>query len=223
MNRVAIVYFLFLIAAVLGLSTINVNHHVNLPQEVTSTSRIHHTTFWNFAPPFIHVKTDIQMADEIKGPNTVRDINAVLNSADEGDIIVFHLAGYGGSVESVLSIVSNIRSSKAEVIMSVEAPVYSGHAYLAVLGHKLIMADNAYLMFHTSSGYNTDCSKETGVDRNMTNQEHCEAMKAADNILVNRVVLSMQHLTLEEKLSIIDGKDVYLDSVVVNARLIAGL
>lgn len=195
---------------VLGLVTVNVNHNLHLPQEVLTKDVVLTKHFVNNHFPYLHTQTDIEFRQEIKDYETVRYVNVTLQEARKGDVVIFHLAGYGGSVNSVYNIVNNIRASRAKVIMSVEAPVYSGHAYLALSGDELRMSKNSYLMLHTTSGIDTDCSKETGLDRGISNVEHCQAMKDADMALFSQFLNSFPQLNPEELAQLNSGHDVYL-------------
>lgn len=201
---------------VMGLPTVHFEHHLNLPvfdkYEIVESLKLSSHIYSKI--------TDIRLNDTIAGENTVKNIVEVLKEAHKGDVVIFHLAGYGGEVETVYYIVNNIKSSKAHVIMSVEAPVYSGHAYLAVSGDELIMAPYTYLMFHTVSIYGQNCNSEKGTDRTVSNIEHCQIMY--DNVmgLAQKFIINMPLLKASEKIDILTGHDVYLDSTEVQARLL---
>lgn len=201
---------------VLGLPTVHFEHHLNLP----SLDKYEIVSHFKLSSHVYNRVTDIRLNDTIAGENTVKNIVTVLKDAYEGDVVIFHLAGYGGEVETVYYIVNNIKLSKAHVIMSVESPVYSGHAYLAVSGDELIMAPYTYLMFHTVSVYGMDCNTQTGTDRTVSNVEHCQKMY--DNVmgLAQKFIINMPILKASEKIDVLTGHDVYLDSTEVQARLL---
>lgn len=203
---------------VLGLFKVNVYHNINLPQQYNGANRFSQSLFVDSRFPFIHTQYDIQMAQEIKDYDDIRDIDKVIQGANYGDVINFHLAGYGGSVNSVYSIIDNIDRGKAHVVMIVEAPVYSGHAYLAVNGDELIVTPFSYLMFHTSSEYDLDCSLQLGKDRNMTNEEHCNIEKQNDFVLFEQLLERSKILTEDEKNQLRNGKDIYLLGSTVKER-----
>jgi ATP-dependent protease ClpP protease subunit len=192
----------------------NIIHHEEIPVQLIENQVITYTKQSIFGD-----KIDIRMDSEIKGHETVRNIIKVLQEAKPSDKIIFHLAGYGGEVEVVEDIINNIKVSKAHVIMQVEAPVYSGHAYLALSGDELIMLPYSYLMLHTSSGYGSDCSKETGTDRTVSNVEHCEAGLKAHLDLINKVLNELPFLTSDEKARIMTGHDFYMTSDEYKRRL----
>lgn len=220
MKYINIIATIGLGAVLLGLPTINVNHFLNLPRLSTIIAEngiiTRHSGFFNQK-----TTVDITLNDEIKTPQTVKDIVKVLREAKPSDKITFHIVGVGGDLETVFYIVNNINSSKAKVYMSVEGNAYSGHAYLAVLGAKngLHMANNVYLMFHTFAGYGFDCSLELGIDRTVSNFEHCTATITALQNEVTTAVMSMNLLTQQEKFMVLTGHDVYITDKMFNDRM----
>lgn len=200
-----------LVVLILGLGTVNIQHHMNLPErdkyEVVEHSGLFGDTY------------DITINDEIKGENTVKNIVTVLRSASKRDVINFHLAGMGGQVETVWYLINNIKASKATVNMIVEAPVYSGHAFLAVSGNTLTIAPYAFLMLHTSSAYGLDCSKAKGTDRTVSNVEHCQAMYLMHMKKIEEMINNITLITANEKQLLLTGHDIYIDSKEVTFRL----
>lgn len=148
------------------------------------------------------------------------DVVKILNSAEKGDIINFHLAGYGGEVESFIRLVNVVQHSKAHVKMIAESNVYSGHAYLAVSGNELEMRPYSYLMLHTSSGYGKDCSEEEGTDRTVPNSEHCQAFLNNHINEMNYLIDNIRILTVDEKNALKSGHDIYITSGDYQRRMI---
>jgi ATP-dependent protease ClpP protease subunit len=215
MRLVALLALLFVI---LGLPTININHNLHLPnaQSVIDPEKIVSKTEGLI---FRHTHTDITMNDEIKSPQSLKDIADVLRKAESGDTVTFHMVGLGGNLESVVYILNNIKTSKATVNMVVEGNVYSGHAYLSALGGNLEMLPNTFLMFHTFSGYGVDCAQDQGTDRTVSNKEHCEAFLGAIQNQVTSLINSISFLTPEEKKAILTGHDVYITKEMYDARV----
>jgi len=90
----------------------------------------------------------VQMPTTIQSPIYFRELNAMLRAANRADTVEFRLSGFGGSVQTTLEILNSIRASKAKVIMTVTAPVYSAHAIIAVSGDVMVLEIAASLMFH---------------------------------------------------------------------------
>ncbi len=207
-----------LLIIVLHLGGLNIYHHTDIPFLNSAKERVVTKNEYSLYYPWYYKVIDITLEDEIKGPNNYKEIIRALRDADRNDIITFHLFGYGGSVESTQLIVNNIRMSKAWVHMSVEAPVYSGHAYLALSGKSLYMAPYTYLMLHYSSVLNEDCSTATGSDRGVDNKTHCEEFLKSDLYNNNKWILDLPVLYPNEKLKLLKGYDVYITSDEYNKR-----
>src|SRR6185437_10265061 len=214
MKSMSVVLGTAVVLLALGIPGINVYHHVELPTinkyRIESNYQI---------VPLLSKHYDIVLEDVVRGNIWYEDVGKVLRDANYGDTITFHLAGFGGQEDSMYLLINQIHGTKAEVTMSVEAPVYSAYAYLATSGDKLVMYPYTWLMFHFSSVLNTDCTTATGTDRGVSNVEHCNAFKntvvAMGNVLVN----SNKVLTAQEKERIKTGHDVYLPSNEVMLRL----
>lgn len=191
---------------------INVYHHLEIP--VLNKYRIvSHSSFF-----MLNKTYDITLEDQVRSNIWYEDVIKVLREAQVGDTITFHLAGFGGQEDSMFLLINNIKASKAKVIMSVEAPVYSAYAYIATSGDELIMYPYTFLMFHFSSILNTDCTQVIGTDRGVSNIEHCQALKDKDVGLGIDLVNSNVVLTSIEKTSILSGHDVYLYKSEVESR-----
>lgn len=200
-----------LIAAVVltsGRININFQHNMHLPAEIHNQNTIIQTQ------EFFSRKrtTDIYIKDEIVTHKQVQDIVQVLNESVIGDIIKFHMTGYGGDVESVEYLINNIKKAKAHIIMLVEAPVYSGHAYITLSVSDIKVSPFAYIMIHTSSAVDIQCNTVEGKDRGIYKQIKCEQSKEAHLKTVNSLIDSLYVLTEDEKNRIKNGEDVYIHS-----------
>ncbi len=162
---------------------------------------------------------EVQLDEEIGDPKSVRKTVDIFRNSKKGDIINVHISGPGGQVDTTFLLINAIRASKAHVRMIVEAPSYSGDAYIATQGSELIMMPYSYLMFHTSSGYGYDCSLDTGVDRTVSNKEHCESFMKMHLYEIEKLIESVSILLMEEKISLKYGHDVYISADEYNNRL----
>lgn len=172
-----------------------------------------HFSLWRLK---IVKNTIVRLESEITAPENYKDVERVLQEATEGDVITFHLAGYGGRVDALTELVSNIHQSKAVINMIVDAPVYSTDAMLAVSGDTLKMNRNSLLMFHAPANIlgkmtsQIDCSLLTGTDRGQPESDQCELDKQAQMRLDQQQINSLPYLTKQEKAAILEGKEVYL-------------
>ena len=218
MRSVLLAALIMALALMSGLIDINIEHHMNLPKEFTNKNVI--DVDRNLLGSLIGQgkNINITVADTIESQNSIRDMVKVLRQAKENDVIVFHISGYGGTVDTVELLINNILLTKAHVKMVVEAPSYSGHAYLATVGHELEMMPYSYLMFHTSSGYGFDCSTPSdgydpnALDRAVPMKEHCEMYMDNHLLQMNKLIWSIKFLTDLEKFNLTFGHDVYITS-----------
>lgn len=201
----------------LGIPGVNVYHHLELPTlnkyriVMTRTPSLSHL----FAK---HI--DITLEDQIRSNIWYEDVMKALREAKEGDTVTFHLSGYGGEIDSMYLLINGVRASKAIVTMSVEGSVYSADAELATAGDYLVMGKYTWLMFHSSTILNVDCSQQKGTDRGVSNVEHCQAFKDASLKEDAEFARNNPILTDTEKASIASGHDVYLSSDEVLRRQI---
>jgi len=203
---VAMLVGLFFLA--LSIPGINIYHHIELP--VLDKYRVVTSEHFSLKFPFLVKRYDITLETEVFSPNVYKDVAKALRDAGPGDTVVFHLSGFGGREDEMFTLINQVKNSKAPVIMSVEGPVYSAYAYLALSGNKLEMSPYTFLMFHFSSVLNMDCSKATGVDRGTPNQLHCEEFFKHDVGVGVKLLRDTPFLTVEEKAKIGHGYDVYL-------------
>lgn len=200
-----------LLGLLLWLPGINVIHHIDLPK--LDPYRITSHMFVTTKYPFIHHQYDIRLENIIYGQSLFyNDIFTVLQQAHHNDVVVFHLAGYGGDGEVMEQLINNVHQSYAHVIMSVEGDVYSAHSYLAVSGNELKMSNYSFMHFHASTILNLNCKDESGVDRGVSNMEHCQTIKNAIMNQELKLIDSIPLLTPYEKVKILTGHDVIISS-----------
>lgn len=87
-------------------------------------------------------------------PDVVEDYSVYLpiiqklSEAGLGDVMTFHLSGYGGDAQTLISLANEMRHSPAHIVIIVTAPVYSAHAFLALMGDELHVYSGVFFMFH---------------------------------------------------------------------------
>jgi membrane-bound ClpP family serine protease len=225
MKHIIRLLFVAAVGVSLGFTVLNVSKLLSMTSstyQVVSEEVIPDTitqrTFMDLSFPYRHTETEIRMNDTIKTVDTAKTIGRILQDAHPGDRVVFHLSGYGGSVDTVLYIINNIQITKALVIMSVEGPVYSGHAYLSLSGHVLQMTKYSFIMLHTSTVVDLNCETVGGLDRGHPASDKCSQYKKANVDLINKVISNLPYLTTVEKAAIIEGNDVYLTPEDIDSR-----
>jgi len=199
------------------LISINLQHHLRLPSAL-QTQAIHSQKYWNFEQGFFKV-SDVYLSNEIKSSINYMDIAILLDMAKKGDLIRFHLAGYGGDGNTMMFLISHIKNTKAHTVSLVEAPVYSAHTYIAMSTNELIVYPFTFLMFHTVSSHNFDCSQLIGkIDRGQDVVEKCKQNILANDDATNVLIDNISLLTSEEKFRVKDGFDVYISAMEVYNR-----
>ena len=214
------VALLILLCVCLGLPTINIQHHLTLPvlDKYVIIDTQHYGFNWHRLQVYSYKVIDIRINDTEEHEDWIKNVATTLIQAKKGDIINFHLGGYGGSVDVFMELINLVKTSPATINMIVETNVYSGHAYLAASGDTLTMLPYTFMMFHSTSALGTDCSLKTGTDRGVSNAEHCQA---AIDVMVqqNKEVLSnIKLFTPEEQDRLRHGHDVYITSAEYNRR-----
>lgn len=222
----------------LAVPGINIYHHIELPtlnkyrieshykfemfkRGAINVLGIHLATYH----PSVYKQVDIVLEDTIYNQIAYEDVISTIRNANSGDVVVLHLAGYGGRVDAATVLINSMHNSKAFIVTHVEAPVYSAHAYIAANGDKLIMDPYTFLMFHFSTVLNLDCdtpSKDydpNGLDRGVANQVHCNAAKIEEISVNTKILDDIKLLTKDEKNSIKMGYDIYIDKDTYDKRV----
>lgn len=190
--------------------SLSANTYTSLhPYNITQEYGIFSTTY--------HIRLGERM--EAPSDNQTLAIVTTLEKAGANDKVVFHIAGPGGSVDGLVTIISAINLSKAHVIMSVEGNSYSAYATLALHGDEFNMSKDTFLMFHLGSINGLDCSLEKGLFDGIPASVSCQNMKNAYLKQITAITLNNSLFTQEERLIILAGYEVYLSAEEVNSRL----
>lgn len=91
---------------------------------------------------------EVYFTDIIQDDSEYIGLFNMIEHANKISIINIHLSGYGGQVQTMFHLANVILRSKAQVNTIVEGPVYSAHAFIAMLGHNITVMPNTLLMFH---------------------------------------------------------------------------
>jgi ATP-dependent protease ClpP protease subunit len=183
-----------------GRIDINLQHNAHLPPELTNKNYIYESGFSLFGKTY-----DIYMQNEIMKEHVFNDVLRVLDKASSRDSINFYIAGDGGNWDYTISIINHVKNTKAFVTMIVTRPSFSGHAFLAVSGNKLVMHPYTYLMFHTISGYGYPCDKTPGLDRTRPASLACKVVLNAYIKEINTYIQDIKILSDKEKKQVQEG------------------
>lgn len=160
----------------------------------------------------------------------------LLETAPKDSVINLHLAGNGGSTDTVLYLGNAVKLSKATVNTIVDGPVYSAHAYLALLGDKITLGPNVFLMFHSpavavkgpSGNYfyislDEMCKlvDEKDLDRGKSSRQKCVVGNTFYKQAITKYLTDFGrgYISEEEMKNIVDGDDVYIAGSVMQERV----
>lgn len=165
---------------------------------------------------------DVQLDDEItQRLSDYSDVLQLLRSQSKDTVIVIHLAGYGGDKQNTQVLGNAIKNSKSIVIASVDGPVYSAHAYLALMVHYVhISADSGNFMIHRAQlNSDGDAGLYIRACKSPNFLKFAEAKKecADEDRFITKVVSGI--FTKQELKRVLDGEDVTIDLSDLKARL----
>jgi len=199
-----------------GRITINFQHNLHLPPELTNkTTIVNNSSIFKKGQIYDVYLTEV-ISDSIFG---YRDFVRLLDVATKEDSINIHLAGSGGAVDTSVYLINKIKATKATTTAIIEGNNYSGHAFIALSTNKFIFLPNTFLMFHTTSAVDAHCNLIEGMDRSQTITESCQQMIDNSQTLIHNVLEAMPGLTYDEKYLIISGKTLYISGEELNKRL----
>ncbi len=177
---------------------------------------------------------EVFLSSHIEEQSEYSSLAKLLETAPKDSIINIHLAGNGGSTDTVLYIQNAVELSLATVNTIIDGPVYSAHAYLALIGKHIKIGPNVFFMFHepavqveTPEGLVNltkfdACNLVRGLsDRNQSAYQKCldqdkfysQLIATYFNDYVNK------YLTKQEIMDIADGKDVYISGGDMQRRI----
>jgi len=162
----------------------------------------------------------------------------LIETAPKDSTINIHLSGDGGSTDTVIYIGNAVKLSKATVNTIIDGPVYSAHAYLALLGKKITFAPNVFLMFHGPAALvrHADGSTEyISIDDvcNLVNEKDKDRGQSArrkcveGNVFYKEAVYNYLktfgkgYLDDNEMKAISDGYDVYISGLKMSTKNIS--
>lgn len=147
--------------------------------------------------------------DEIGEPSQFLDLINVLKTAEEHDTIFIYLNTPGGSLQTTIQIISAMKQSGATVVTCLEGEACSAGTLIFLAGDKHIVNQNCTFMIHNYSQWIGGKGNEVALRVKYSEQYFKKLAKD----------LYKSFLTDDEIQSVIDGKDYWMDSDEVIARL----
>lgn len=161
-----------------------------------------------FAEP-VAFHYDVQIYDEIGGPDCYGDLINLLDMASENDVFDIHIATPGGDLDGALAIIHAIARSRAHVVGHAEAVVASAGTIIFLACRGWSVNDFATFMFHDGSTVSAGKFNET--------KKQIEAVTNLYTKVAKKFYGPV--LTQEEITKILEGSDLYLDAEEMLARL----
>ena len=151
------------------------------------------------------------IVDEIGEPHQFLDLINTLKTAEEHDTIFIYLNTPGGSLQTTIQIIGAIRQSDATVVTCLEGEVCSAGTLIFLVGDKHIVNSNCTFMIHNYSQWLGGKGNEVALRVKYSEQYF---RKLAFDLYKG-------FLTDEEIETVMQGKDYWLESEEVTARLLA--
>lgn len=99
---------------------------------------------------------DIYLSDNVESESAnYIDLLKFFDTRDNTDLVIVHLANFGGACHSGIRLAHAIKNTDAAVSIAVDAPCYSMGAILALTGDDMAMREGTFLMFHNYSTVET--------------------------------------------------------------------
>ena len=132
----------------------------------------------------------------------------ILQNACEDDLVVIHVNSPGGYLDTAVQLITQIKSSEAQVVCQIESACCSAATMIALSCQGLACYPHAYMMIHTSSGCNF--GKQSDIRR----------QEAFYNTWLENFFKDIykDFLTDKEIDSVLNGNDLWLNSDEVTQR-----
>lgn len=150
------------------------------------------------------------IVNEIEDVEPYLELINTLKTAEPHDSIFIYLNTPGGNLSTAVQLMTAIKQSQACVICSIEGSVCSAGTLIFLSGHKLIVNDNCTFMIHSYSQWGGG-GKGHEIASQVRYQESYFRKLAED---IYGGFLSPIEIT-----EMLQGKDIWLDSDQVKARL----
>lgn len=154
-------------------------------------------------------KYDIYFNRPIADPFYYSELCQLIRTCDVEDVVYLYLNTTGGSVNTGVQIINAIRDCQGKVVTVLDGTVCSMGAFIFLSGHEFIVHNTGRLMFHNYSG---------GVI-GKGHEQIAQLASTASWVSGLMSEICYPFLTKQEIVSIIEGKDYWLDSAQVRERL----
>ncbi len=99
----------------------------------------------------VSTKYEFHIDQDILEPSYYRNLITVLNNATENDLVILNINSQGGSLDSAISIMEALRSTRAETLAHTVGSCYSAATLLALSCNNIDVGDFSNWMIHDGS------------------------------------------------------------------------
>ena len=151
---------------------------------------------------------NIYLGETVESSTNYYELFNLLNTATQNDHINIHLNNFGGMVHTGVQLINNINTTKANVQIHVEGPVYSMAAILGCCIPNVKVHPFAFYMFHDYSG--GERGKGNEIEKSVANY------RPFFRNFMHKVCSPF--LTKAEIDKVVDGQDLYITAAEATKR-----
>jgi len=176
---------------------------------------------------------EVYLSSAIVEPDKYTQLIRLIETAPAKSTINLHLSGTGGYIDPAINLYNAIALSKAEINTTIDGPVYSAHAYIAMLGKHVTIAPGVLFMFHLPAVLSPItkenelpseiCKLSIGAhDRGQDSYKKCMDGNAAWSIVSDKLLKERvyPYLTKPEVSRMKQGYDIYINGDEMKQRLL---
>lgn len=152
---------------------------------------------------------EFYLSGSIKEPEEYIDWFHTIRHAGENDVIKIYINSGGGNVDTAIQFMRVLAESPATIITSIEGICASAATMIFLQGHQMLISEHSLIMFHNYAG------GTIGKGGEMFDQINFE--RRWSKVLLESVYKGI--LTEQEIASMLDNKDIWMDSVELSERL----
>jgi ATP-dependent protease ClpP protease subunit len=149
------------------------------------------------------------LSEDVGAPNEYTDMIHRINVAGENDTIFIHLNTPGGRLDTGVQIINAMQNTAATVVTILEAEAFSLGTLIFLAGHELVVNDHCMIMFHNFKGGVSGKGHEQLAQLGATVKWFTAIARE----------IYIPFLTEEEFEGIIEGKDLWMHSAEIRARI----
>lgn len=152
---------------------------------------------------------EFYLSGSIKEPEEYIDWFNTIRHAGENDVIKIYINSGGGNLYTAIQFMRVLAESQATIITSIEGICASAATMIFLQGHQMLISEHSLIMFHNYAG------GTIGKGGEMFDQINFE--RRWSKVLLESVYKGI--LTEQEIASMLDNKDIWMDSVELSERL----